>query len=331
MLSPTIAWKPVGHINTPSSRLRCFLPCQYLRNRGWSCELFNPKNIDRYQLVVFQKTYDEENIALAKSLKSRGVKTVFDLCDNLFVYPDTTDSQRAKLLNKMIDVVDVVSVSTPEVEKLIQSKKTRVIDDAIDEPQINSLINFCFERKDYFNNSAEKQFKVVWYGSAGLENPPYGLVDLPRVLPFLEQLHSKLPVSLTVISSSETLFKKYVNGVSFPVKYYNWKKTIFQYLFKQHDVCIIPININPFTICKSNNRLILSLLLGVPVIADKIPSYEEFREFMLFSDWQNSLYTYATNQELRDRHITQAKEYISRKYNKDRVISQWSSLFQTLL
>ena len=34
---------------------------------------------------------------------------------------------------------------------------------------------------------------------------------------------------------------------------------------------------NPFTLCKTVNRLATALLLGLPVVADMIPSYEELR------------------------------------------------------
>jgi hypothetical protein len=62
--------------------------------------------------------------------------------------------------------------------------------------------------------------------------------------------------------------------------------------FRQHDICILPINLNPYTRCKSNNRLALSLLLGVPVVADTIPSYEEFERYCLLDNWHENLRTY---------------------------------------
>jgi hypothetical protein len=77
--------------------------------------------------------------------------------------------------------------------------------------------------------------------------------------------------------------------------------------------------------------LVLSLLLDVPVVADKIPSYEEFSQFVLFSDWENNLRKYAGNSQLRQQHIKHGQEYILAKYNQNRVVSQWSNLFQTLL
>lgn len=311
------------------------MPCKYLKQQGWSCEIFRAKNIEQYQIVVFQKLYDQESIDLVKKLKSRGVITIFDLCDNHFFYQLEDPAalvERTEKLQKMLDLVNVVSVSTLELQKIIKLKTNKipvVIDDAIEPAKINILFKKYLSLKKEF--LPKESFKVIWYGNAGTENPPYGIIDLVKVLPFLEQLNQQISVNLSVISNSLDSFKHYTSATKIPIKYYQWQLSTFPYIFSQHDLCIIPISLNHLTRCKTNNRLVLSLLLDVPVIADKIPSYEEFSEFVLFSDWENNLRKYAHNSLLRQQHIKQGKEYILAKYNQDRVTSQWSTLFKTLL
>ena len=332
-MNPKIVWKTVGEINIASSRFRAFLPCKYLREAGWSCGIFNNKYLDNYKLVIFQKTYDQESINLAKYLKQKGTKTVLDLCDNHFYNPYDCPElhQREERLQTMIDIVDIVSVSTPELAKLIKSKQVVVIDDLIELPKNNFLFDSYFKLRNVLRQDKDNFLRVVWYGS-NRELPPTGIVDLLKVLPFMEELSHDIPLELTVISNSKTLFKKYLVGqVSFPIKYFNWKLKTFPYLFQENDICIIPINLNPFSICKTNNRLFLSLLLGVPVIADIIPSYKEFGEFVLFSNWKNSLITYATNPDLRQLHVRAGRNYILTKYTKNSVVKQWSSLFCNLI
>jgi hypothetical protein len=331
-----IAWKSLGGVKSASFRYRALLPCKYLKQQGWSCEIFKPKNIEQYQIVVFQKLYDEESLDLVKKLQSKGVITIFDLCDNHFFYrledPDAL-VERTEKLQKMLDLVNVISVSTPELQKIIKFKTNKipvVIDDAIELPKINILFKKYLNLKKQFS-STEKSFKIIWYGNAGTKNPPYGIIDLVKVLPFLEQLNREISVNLSVISNSVDSFKYYTSTAKIPIKYYQWQLSSFPYIFSQHDLCIIPISLNHLTRCKTNNRLVLSLLLDVPVVADQIPSYEEFSEFVLFSDWENNLRRYAHNSLLRQQHVKQGKEYILAKYNQNRVISQWSTLFQTLL
>ncbi len=332
-----IAWKSLGGIKSASFRYRALLPCNYLKQEGWSCEIFRDRNIEKYQVVIFQKLYDEKTIELVKSLKNKGVITIFDLCDNHFYYrldEPSALAERQEKLQKMLDIVDVITVSTPELKKLIGSKTDKipvVIDDAIEPPKINVLFREYLALKKRLAKTRKNYFKVIWYGNAGTENPPYGMIDLGKVLPALEQLNQEIPVKLSVISNSVDSFQKYTSSAKIPLEYYNWQLSTFPYIFSQHDVCIIPVSLNDLTRCKTNNRLVLSLLLGVPVIADKIPSYEEFSNFVLFSDWEANLRQYWQNPMLRQEHTKQGKEYILAKYNRNRVVSQWSDLFQKLL
>ena len=337
MNKPKIAWKTHGGIKSASFRYRAFLPCRYLQQEGWSCEIFKDENIEDYKIVVFQKLYDEKSFKLAKTLKDRGIKTIFDLCDNHFYYQLNNLSalaQRKERLHKMLDIVDAISVSTPELKKLIDSKANKVsliIDDAVETPQINLLGKGYLKLRQILRKAPNNSLNLVWYGNAGTENPPYGMIDLAKILPSLEKVHQEIPLNLTVISNSESIFNKYFSSARLPIKYYNWKLVTFPYIFSHHDVCLIPISLNPHTRYKTNNRLVLSLLLNVAVIADKIPSYEEFDKFVLFSNWEMNLRKYALNSMLRQQQVEQGKKYILSKYNRNRVVCQWSSLFQTML
>lgn len=336
LAKPLIAWKPFQfRWQAPSARLRSYLPCQYLEKEGYSCEIFEPKNIDNYQLVIFQKAYAQEDIELAKSLKNVGTKIVFDLCDNHFYNPEHSPvlTERKERLYQILEIADTVTVSTCELQKVVASegKDSIVIDDVVHQWWTTNLWEDLTINARKLTFKKKNLLKLVWYGSAGLDSPPFGMIDLEQTVPILEAISQQFPIQLTVISDSEEKYHKYLSKTSFSTRYFKWELTSFPRLFKENDICLIPINLNPFTICKSNNRLILSLLLGVPAIADKIPSYEEFNNFVLFSDWENSLYTYATQPELRREHIKQGINYIQSKYNKKRVIEQWSSLFKTVL
>lgn len=332
-----IAWKSGAGIRSASYRYRAFLPCKYLKQQGWNCEIFNYKNLDNYKIVVFQKLYDDENIQLAQVLKKRGVKTVFDMCDNHFYYELDNPSalkKRTKRLQNMLDCVDIISVSTPALKQIISSKTTTdiiVIDDAINIPQINFLGRGYLKLKKSLRKISNNSLNLVWYGNAGTENPPCGMIDLARILPILEKLHQEIPLKLTIISNSKSIFNKYFSSANFPIKYHKWKLFSFPYIFGDNDICLLPVNINPFTQGKTNNRLILSLLLDVAVIADKLPSYEEFEEFVLFSDWERNLRKYASNPMFREDNVQKGKEYILHKYDKIKIVTQWSSLFSTLL
>jgi hypothetical protein len=332
----TIAWKTVGDPSTASGRYRAFIPCRHLREAGWQCEIYQPSRAAHYELVIFQKVYDEDAIRLVGELRSRGVKTVFDLCDNHYHYElDNPEGarNRADRLNRMIEAVDAVSVSTPALVEVVEKATGRsavIIDDAVEVPRLEPLSSAYHALRARLVSGWRRSLRIVWYGIAGGKQPPFGMIDLKRVLPSLEILHREIPLSLTVISNSRSSFREYANGASFPVRYEKWRQDSFPHVFAPHDVCVIPVNPNPFTLCKTSNRVITSLLLGVPVVADRIPSYEEFSGFILFSEWVESLRAYATDPAQRERHVEQGRHYIRSRYDRDRVVSQWSSLFRSL-
>src|SRR2546423_10276756 len=97
---PRIGWKPYSPYastwrerfwnpsDSASVRVRCQAPCTALAGAGWSSELFSAQRARSYDLVVFQKAYDEHSVRLAEELKGRGVSLVLDLCDNHLYNPD---------------------------------------------------------------------------------------------------------------------------------------------------------------------------------------------------------------------------------------------------
>lgn len=328
-----IGWIPSARDTAiASTRLRCALPCRYLREAGWSSELLDRRDPGGYDLVVFQKIYDEDAIQLARSLRDRGVVTVFDLCDNHFFNPEMVPllTERVARLERMLESVDAISVSSEPLRELLTDRDATVIDDALDE------LNFGEERgiAERFRGrlrAKERGLRVAWFGNAGLESPPFGLVHLRKIMPVLEDFSRSSSLRLTVISNSREKYEKAIAGARIRSRYIEWQFRSFPSHFREHDICVIPIELNPFTVCKTGNRVALSLQLGVPVIADPIPSFQEFSDFILLGDWPASLERYASEPALRERHASEGRRYVEAKYTKARVIAQWSEFFEQLL
>jgi len=330
--SPSIAWIPSSREALIASvRLRSLLPCRYLSESGWRCELTDARSCPDADVVVFQKKYGPEELELAERLRDRGTVTVFDLCDDHFYNPDNVPklAERAERLRTMIDLVDGVSAASEPLRRLVTEKEAVVIDDAFDE--VSARRAAAWRRRFARGVGRSGELRLVWYGGAGLESPSFGLRHVRKVVPVLNDLGRRRRLRLTVISNSRKLYKKVLGDACFPTQYHEWEEATFPALFTNHDVCIIPIEENPFTIAKTANRVALSLRLGVPVVADSIPSYEEFAPFVLFDDWAASIERYAADPALRRRHAREGRAFVDAKYTKARVVDQWSSFFERLL
>lgn len=327
MSAPVIAWKPAAP--TPelaSARLRCFRPMEFLSRAGWHCELFDDAQMHRYRIVVFQKAYGEHDLELAAHLKSLGVRTVFDLCDNHFYNPTGRPDyrERADRLRRMIGRADAVTVATGELGALID-RPTVTIDDALDTVEHSWWSGW---RRRW--RRAGQPFRIVWFGNAGLADPPFGLIDLERIRPQLETLHQWKPLRLTVISNSREAFERRMSGTRFPIRYRDWDNARYQRVVRRNDLCVIPVGLNPFTRCKTVNRLALSLLLGVPAAVDGIPSYVELRSFALFDDWVGGLIEYVRDSARRRRDVRRGRKYLRQTYTPQRVVEQWSAVLRPL-
>src|SRR5262249_38823193 len=85
MTSKLIGWKPVANNrNIASARLRCYDPLEALQKAGAPVEVFSRGNLNRYATVIIQKGSAEEDVELAETTASKGIRLIYDLCDNLF-------------------------------------------------------------------------------------------------------------------------------------------------------------------------------------------------------------------------------------------------------
>jgi hypothetical protein len=322
-MRPVIGWKPAAPTpDLASARLRCFRPMEYLNAAGWSCELFEPAAMHRYRAVVFQKSYSDNDLAIARHLKQLGVRTLFDLCDNHFYNPLGLAEldERVDRLRRMIQAVDVVTASTPALAAQMD-RPCAVVDDALDAVP---------GRRGSWFRRLRRRRRLVWFGNAGQDEPAFGLIDLARIRPALEALNARRPITLTVISNSRSTFERWLPAMPFPTRYVEWDTRRYQQTIAAHDLCLLPVSANPFTVCKTVNRLATALLIGVPTAADPIPSYEELRPFVLLGDWWTRLAEYL---ETGDHHETvrAAQVYLRQKYTPQRVVDQWSAVLHPLI
>jgi hypothetical protein len=330
---PLIGFIPTARdTRVASVRLRCALPCRYLVEAGWDSEIFDPARSEGYDLLVFQKAYTEDDLALADRARTRGTRLVFDLCDNHFYVPADQPqlAERADRLKRMIEAVGVVSVSTAALAELVPGKETVLIDDALDGFAVGRLSGLLGRARLRLVGPT-RGARIVWYGNAGSRAPSFGLVHLRNVIPLLEELQNKAPFTLTVISNSRAMFESVLQDASFPSRYVEWNYRTFPAIFRAQDLCIIPIEVNPFTYYKTGNRVALSLSMGVPVVADRIPSFDEFSEFIIMSDWEKGLLGYARDERRRADDARRGKDYVLSTYTKARVVRQWSEVFERAL
>lgn len=331
MTRDIIAIKPVGGVETASSRLRAFKPCELLKNLI-NIEIYNEENKDNYKAVIFQKSYTKGDLALAKEMKKRGTTIILDQCDNhnIFCPKNQVEKARAERMQEMSTIADKIFSSTREIANLYPNKPTFVLPDFIDFHDPN-LRDFLYYNLKFIHHRLNRRTKIVWFGNAGSQDQGFGLCDLHNRLPWLRNLARKKPIELTIISNSKALYKTYFGQeMVFPINYIAWNNRSYKYFLKMHDVCIIPITKNPFTVCKTNNRIALALSMGLPVVGDAIPSYHEFSEYCILDDWEAASKAITFDMPSLKKQAKKGKEYTSQHYSNENLKKIWLETLSSL-
>lgn len=316
-----------------SPRVRAILPARHLAGAGLTASVVPEDGRGEYDCVVFQKAYSKRDLALAERVSAGGGRVVLDLCDNHFYNPgnDPALAERGARLDRMIEQADLVSVSTPEMASLVPGREAMVVDDAFEWPPMAGPARRWAGRRRKRARPQGSPLRLVWQGQAGTSNPPSGMSVMSRLVPALEEVHRSTPLRLTVISNSRDAYRRYVGKPRFPASYVPWRPRTFAWAFAAHDVCLLPVDPNPFTICKSDNRAVLALMLGVPVIADDIPSYRRMSSWIAIGDWAANLARLAGDPESARDQVARAQAALGPLIDPARVVAQWSAVIEAAI
>ena len=344
-----IAWKPrFSDPRVASTRIRCLNPLSELQSSGYPVELFDRSRIGQYAAVVYTKLYDDATYDEADVLQRRGVRIVLDLCDNHFYNPNglVALSKAAVQLKRMMALADELVASTPAMSEVMRAelstpRKITIIEDAV-ETEIRGVKTPFWDHWRARNQLVKLQRRLaqgnrdgrtplVWFGIHGGPNADYGMLDLLKLRPLLETLNRIYPLSLTIISNSKKKYDRSIHSWPFPTYYLKWHADTLFTALRSHAIAVIPVSANPFTRCKSNNRLTLSLSVGLAVVADAIPSYQDFSDVCFLDDWQTGLELYLSDTELRRCHVERGQAIIATDWSIARLADKWREFFDTLL
>jgi hypothetical protein len=305
-----------------------------LRARGVPVELYSPGREKNYAALIFSKLYDPASQQLAKRLKQNGTRIVLDVCDNHFYNPFGLReyARAAEDLRHMTALADVIICSTQKLaEEFCRHtgllRQPIVIGDPIE------VLPETLERVSPVKRMLASLFRgrsvrqsvptLLWFGSHGSPNAPCGMLDILNVADLLRRLHQAHPFELLVVSNNRKKYDTYIAPLPFDTRYAAWERRSFPKILRDSAAVIIPINRNPFTVCKTNNRLVMALHHGVPVIADGIPSYEEFRCFSFLDRWEEGLRDVLDDVGQGKRMAEEGRSYVTRHCMPEAIVTVW--------
>lgn len=299
-------WAATNNINVASYRIRCRSIVESLAELGHVVTQ-STSICSSAEVLILSKRYDEKTLRRALSLKKK-TKCILmlDICDNHLVFSENSRSSAVKKsvdFKRAIEAVDQVIFSSPYLRDSIDREcklrgKSFVIEDYIEQktyPRKGSIRGLwnnleCRRLASFFEkNNVEAGGRLIWFGNHEGRFEKAGMVDLLLVKDVLEKLGKERAISLTVLSNSRSKYNDLIAPLTIPTAYIPWKIESFSSILEQHDVSIIPCSENMFTKAKTANRVTTSLVHGLQVIADDIPSYREFTRYIHISNWEENL------------------------------------------
>jgi glycosyltransferase involved in cell wall biosynthesis len=169
---------------------------------------------------------------------------------------------------------------------------------------------------------------LIWFGRSGGDSGRLGLSDIVDVAAYLEQVARRIEIQLVVVSDNREAYETLVQPLPIETRYVEWDIKSIRGVIKASDLAIIPNSRDPVAICKSANRAVLPLSLGIPVVASRTPAMEVLAECVCLDDWVEGIYRYLTEPDLVQNHLRRAQSILQREFGLDRIARQWQAVLR---
>jgi hypothetical protein len=299
--------------------IRCLQLMPHLERHGYAQALNRPRR--DAEIAVFVRWQDRKALELAKGLKRRGQRIVFDLCVNYFdsagIFDGgygSTAAQRAECL-AMAEVADAVTCSSDFIRRRAADHHGRAVylPDSIDRSHFNAVKS----PEDY----AAERLTAAWSGQSIKAG------ELEAVLPLLREREMKL---LVIADRRPDLAGDF--------GFIPWTYESFPGDIVRGDLCLSPRSTdNPYDLGHSHFKIGVFMAAGVPALASPTPSYREVVEKTGGGricegpeDWAAALDEIIADRDLLRRWSEAARTGME-PYTTAEVAKQYAALFQELL
>jgi len=249
-----------------SARLRCYDLINYFKGSpDIKAELYNSKK--RYDIVVFQKLFNERAFKMARDLQLLGTKTVFDIGTNyLDLDKECVSKSQRDLCIRMLSVVDAVSVSSPFLKGAYNRvhRNVHFINDAVEDRflKYTKIHNKVCNRE----SRLEDDFYIVY---CGYSNKAHELSQIKNVL---LDLWASYPIKLLYISDRDP-----GDFIGVPRKFIKFDYRRLPEQLMQGDIKVSPRDLERvYNRGHSVVKIAYPMSVGLPVVASPVPSYTEY-------------------------------------------------------
>lgn len=233
-------------------------------------------------------------------------KVILDYTDNhLMIRSPMTSFYRS-----ILPYVNIIITPSSKMSSIISNIWKGHIETVNDSIEVE-----IHERKEHQNTD-----KILWFGH------PTNLIYLLSFLNKYKDIISHYSLSIITNQIGIDYFNKF-NKTNIKFKTYLWSIDMLLNKSKYSDLCIIPSDKNsPQKNGAGHNRLITALALGMPVIATKIASYEQFEDYFI-DDESTKIQDILNNPNIMMNKVLLAQKKIVPLFNKINLSKKWQGVF----
>ena len=297
-----------------SQRFRGLVPLKYMLPTDGFIDRVEEATKD--DIVIMSKAIEIKDFMY---LKDKGIKFIFDICDNKWRLGKDRQKNTA-IMNAGCKHANLITTTCGELKQKIfyESGKNALI---IDDP---------FEREiEEPKFKPQKNLNICYYGG----RKSFWLVDWEEVIAGLNHVCKELGVKYTLncITQKHLLASKNITHHYYPegpVVMYEWDYEVQRELVNKSDFILLPVPSNNFVVKhKSPNRVIDSIAQGRYVITTfGVNSYNQYGDFIGMGSLKDNVKWALDNPKLVISKIEDGQNYIKKHHSPELIAKQWMSL-----
>lgn len=336
-----------------SVRYRALMPACALREDRYTTALCSDALPSQVQprVAIGVKPLRASDAAWVSRMRARGVPTVVDLCDNIFV--DGYGGQGSSIANSFRETVrgGLVTVPTQALRDVVRdntdvaAERVMIVPDIVENatllhrqmrmlgPRPISMARLPgWDRIGAWTGRGIRALGMrgpvlIWFGNHGATHATFGLDDL-RLWEDALRDASRLGAQLWVVSNHRQRFEAMQGSLPIRTRYFEWSPSRVDALMPFADVCLVPNSMDAFSRSKSPNRALKALAAGVPVVATPTPAMRELEGAVWLGDPSAGVRAYLGEPAIRDAHLASARQRMRQEFSMDALRKAMSAVMR---
>lgn len=339
-----------------SVRYRALMPACALQDNRYTtalCSDASPSNAQP-RVAIGVKPLRASDAAWVSRMRARGVPTVVDLCDNIFV--EGYGGRGSAIADGFRDSVrgGLVTVPTKALREVVRdntdvaAERVMIVPDIVENSMLlhrqmqllhpRPLSKARLPGLGQVGAWADRGMRalgmrgpvLIWFGNHGANHGSFGLDDL-RLWEGALRDAALFGAQLWVVSNHRQRFEAMQGALPIRTRYFEWSPSRVDTLLAFADVCLVPNSMDAFSRSKSPNRALKSLAAAVPVVATPTPAMRELEGAVWLGEPAAGIRAYLEDPGLRDAHLAVARQRMQQDFSMDALRQAMSAVMREAL